>query len=84
MAHDEKRLAELNAITRMMGKALAEEMADKSSGPPIGFALFCFDFGPDGFLSYVSNASREDVTRMLREHLERMEAGTDDTGGKTA
>lgn len=39
----------------------------------IGFALFLFEFGRDGFTSYASNANRDDMRRALIEHLVRTE-----------
>jgi hypothetical protein len=34
-----------------------------------GFALLVFDFGPDGMMNYLSNASREDMLIALREFI---------------
>jgi hypothetical protein len=38
-------------------------------GPRVGIALFTFDFGERAFLSYKSNASRDDVLVLLDEFL---------------
>ena len=73
------RREELVTITRMIGKALVDEMNDVNTGPPIGFMLMLYDFGPAGFTSYISNGQRADVIKLLREQADRMEAGLDNT-----
>ena len=67
------RQAELDAITRMLGKAMQDEMNDASTGEPLGFAIVVFDFGPDGFMSYASNAQRADVAKLFRELAKKIE-----------
>lgn len=37
----------------------------------VGFTLFLTDFGEKGNTSYVSTCDREDMIRLLEEHLER-------------
>lgn len=66
---------ELEKICRQMGMAIAEEMNDASSGPPLGFMLMVFDFGPGGekFNAYFSNAQREDMIKVLREQADHLE-----------
>jgi hypothetical protein len=68
------------SIARELGRQLAKELEDTTTGPKMGFALWIFDFNRDNskeaFLSYVSNARREDMIRMLREHLARLERDT--------
>lgn len=76
------RRQELELITRMIGDQIVAEMNDANSGPPVGFMLMLFDFGPNGFSSYISNARRADMVRLLREQADRMEAGTDATKGE--
>jgi hypothetical protein len=39
----------------------------------IGFCLILFDFGHQQFLSYISNANREDMKATLRELLAHLE-----------
>jgi hypothetical protein len=41
-----------------------------------GFALLVFDFGEKGHASYISNASREDMIKALREQADRLETRT--------
>lgn len=72
-----ERRRELEEICRQTGLAIAEEMDNASSGPPLGFMLMVFDFGPGGetFNAYFSNGQREDMVKLLREqadHLENM------------
>lgn len=67
---------ELELICKMMGKALHDEISNKSTGKPFGFLLLMFDFGPDGFCAHVSNARREDMIKLLREHLAKLEQET--------
>jgi hypothetical protein len=74
--------AELEQIVRLLGKEIAGEMDDLSSGTPLGFMLMVFDFKPGGFCAYVSNAQRADMVKALREQADRMEAGTDATKGE--
>lgn len=76
------RRQELELITRMIGDQIVAEMNDANSGPPVGFMLMLFDFGPNGFSSYISNARRADMVKLLREQADRMEAGTDATKGE--
>lgn len=70
------RQAEGEAIVRELGRQLKAELEDMTTGPPMGFALWIFDFGDTGFLSYISNARREDMIKLLREHLKRLEETT--------
>lgn len=70
------RREELEAICFALGKELKKEMDDATTGPPIGFALLLYDFGPDGFCAYCGNGNREDTIKLLREHLKMMETRT--------
>lgn len=68
----------LEQVNRMIADHIVSLLPDG-----VGFALFLFHFGDDeGFLSYVSNAQREDMIRVLEEQLERFKAGTDNTMGE--
>lgn len=77
-----KRRRELESIVRLIADEMVAEMNNANTGPPIGFMLMLFDFGPGGFSAYVSNAARADMVRLLREQADRMEAGTDATKGE--
>lgn len=43
--------------------------------PHTGFIVLAFDFGSGGKLEYVSNADRRDVVKVMREFIQRTEAG---------
>lgn len=55
---------EARNIGRVIGKSLP---------PNIGFGLVLFSFGEDGFLTYISNAQREDMVKALRECADKIE-----------
>lgn len=76
MPKKDRRQEEGEAIARELGRQLKAELEDTTTGPPMGFALWIFDFGDKGFLSYISNARREDMIKLLREHLKRLEETT--------
>ena len=44
--------------------------------PTHGFCLLIFDFGQGGHTSYMSNAKREDMLRLLREFIVMLERDT--------
>lgn len=66
---------------RMIAKEIQAEMDDARSGPPIGFCILLFDFGPGGFCAHATNGNRGDVAKLLREHADRMDAGIASTAG---
>ncbi len=41
----------------------------------VGFALFMFDFNEKGWMTYASNATREDMLEALKEFIAKEEAG---------
>lgn len=43
--------------------------------PSTGFALLCFDFGPNGRLEYISNGEREDIVKAMVEWIRKTEGG---------
>ena len=51
-----------------IGRAVGDQLR-----PGTGFALFFFDFGPNGAMAYVSSADRGDVVRALKEFIAREE-----------
>ncbi len=55
-------------IGRMIGNAMP---------PGWGFALVTFTFGEGGYVSYISNAEREDMVRALRECADKLESRKD-------
>lgn len=40
----------------------------------VGYAFLMFTFGEDGWMTYASNAQRDDMIKSLKEMLEKMEA----------
>ena len=70
-------LVELETLAREVGRliqtAIAQEMAEAPGTRKIGFALYLFDFGDSGWITYVANGARGDVVRMMREWIERTE-----------
>lgn len=48
----------------------------------VGFALLVFTLGPGGFMTWASNARRDDMVKALRELIERFETGTAATKGE--
>ena len=42
--------------------------------PGVGFCLILFNFGPDGFSTYISNGQRADMIEALREMITKLEA----------
>lgn len=75
---------EMEQLVNQLGRALGAELADTTTGPPMGFVLLVFDFydAPDPrFLAHVSNGRREDTIKLLREHADRLEAKLESTRG---
>ena len=48
-------------------------MVDGETPEGMGFAVFLFDFGPNGALFYMSSAQRDDIVSMLKEWIARQE-----------
>ena len=66
MQHFEVRHDALERILQETGHHLA------TLPKGYGFALFLFNFGPEGATFYISNAQREDMIRLLEEFIERV------------
>lgn len=54
----------MTGIARLIKGAMPDNM---------GFVLMVFDFGPQGFCSYMSSAEREDTIRMMRDLCDQLE-----------
>lgn len=67
---EKAKLRQMETSVREIGRTIARVLP-----PNTGFALLMFDFGPEGSATYVSNASREDMVKMLREQADALEAG---------
>jgi hypothetical protein len=63
---------ELRESMNDIGAILGEVFEGKS------FALLVFDFGPDGMMNWLSNASREDMLVALREFIATHEGSAHD------
>ncbi len=70
-------LAERERLLRTSLSALLEVFPKDT-----GLALFAFDFGDGGHMSYVSNANRQDMIKSVQEWLDHARAGTADTAGR--
>lgn len=44
------------------------------NGNGVGFALFLFNYGPDGRIAYASTANRQDFIKTLEEFLVNIKA----------
>ena len=64
------REAALAALNKELGQQLRAAMPKDT-----GFALLIFDFGPGGYMTWASNASRPDMVRALREMATTLEGG---------
>lgn len=64
----------LEAITEATGALVQASLPNTKPGEPtIGYALFLFDHGPNGFMAYTSNSVREDMIKAIREWLEHID-----------
>jgi hypothetical protein len=61
--------AAIERKTCALGRMVAGRLPDG-----VGFALFLFDFGPGGVMSYVSNAERDDFAQALQCFLDKWKA----------
>lgn len=61
------RLIRMEEHARGIGQVLKDAMP-----PGIGFALVLFNFGPDGWLTYLSNGDRADMIKCLEETLQKI------------
>lgn len=66
------RLADLEMEARAIGRLIG-------GGLPagVGFGLLLFDFGEGGNLTWISNGSREEMIKALRDCADKMEAHKD-------
>jgi hypothetical protein len=64
---------QVKVLGRVIGQALAAQ--DEGSDTKTGFALFLFDMGEGGHMTYVSNAKREDMIKAIKETLVHLEHG---------
>lgn len=62
------RLRQLEEEARGIGRLLKGKMPNGA-----GFVLVVFDFGPGGWMTYLSSGERADCIKMLRELLSKLE-----------
>lgn len=66
---DDDLKATLRAIADRVDAAL--ERAHKNGSPKVGFGLFLFEFSPGSAMFWISNGDRRDMSKALREWLQR-------------
>ncbi len=62
-------LRDLEERTRKVAIMFKDMMPDG-----VGYAFLMFTFGDDGWMTYASNAEREQMIKALQEMIEKMEA----------
>ena len=60
-------------LMKEMGRAIDRFWNPNPKNKKIGFVLMIFPFGDDGRMNYLSNATRADVVKSLREQLRYFE-----------
>jgi hypothetical protein len=69
-----ERLAKLEMNAKALARVLDHRIA-RLMGEPTGFALMLFSIdGPEAETTWVSNASREEMTRRLEAFVSRLKA----------
>jgi hypothetical protein len=63
----EAELAELEARARKLAHAIGNGLPKG-----VGFVVWLFEFGKDGWATYVSNAQRDDMIKALEELLTKL------------
>jgi hypothetical protein len=66
---DAATMRKLEHEARAAGRTLAEAIRVTMGGERYGFAVFLFAFGERGEMTYVSNANRRDMVKMLMEFI---------------
>lgn len=62
----------MRVLARQIDRLNVEELGERK-----GFVLLVFGFGVPGLSNYISNSSRPDVVRALRDLADRLEAYQD-------
>jgi len=70
--HDERY--EIKSDEKRRALRTIATLVDGQTPDGMGFAVFLFDFGPDGALFYMSSAERQDIVAMMKEWIAREEA----------
>lgn len=61
----------ITARMRDIGARIHAAIDESEQKGKMGFALFLFEFGEKGAMFYISDAQRDDMTRVLEEFIER-------------
>lgn len=62
---------QLNLLNRQIAESIKPKLPEGA-----GYALLVFDLGEGGYMTWSSNARRQDMVRALREMADRLEAET--------
>lgn len=75
MIHPEEPIKEYvkNEITQI-SRAVSDFITERFGKEMMGFVILLFDFHSEGFMSYSSNADRNDMIKALEELLENLKA----------
>jgi hypothetical protein len=73
------RLHKMEKSARGVGETIGRVLQEQYGGK-VGFCLMLFDFGEDGWSTYVSNAQPEDMIAALRELANKRETQLKETG----
>jgi len=74
---EELSLEFLEKNAQAIGRVIKGAMPDG-----VGFCLLVFSFGPDGWLTYSSNAERPSMMDALQELLDKMKEMPEDDSGR--
>jgi hypothetical protein len=70
------RAADLSRFARIVAEQSVGAANDLGLGA-VGVCVLVFDFSPGDSVGWATNARREDMARLLREHADRVEHGAD-------
>ncbi len=67
-------LEHLEQTAQTIGRIIGEAMRGADGKPVAGFCLIMTDlYTKDGFFTYVSNCDRDDMIKLLKEAVEKVE-----------
>ena len=66
-----KRNFQIEADARELGRLLKNGL-DAQYGGTVGFTLFLFELGEDGWFTYLSSAHRDDMIQVVEEWLKKV------------
>ena len=71
MAKKGKRNFQMEAVARELGRLLGEGL-EANYGSTVGFTLFLFEYGEEGWFTYISSAHRDDMIQVVEEWLKKV------------